>query len=125
MLKVCYNFSRCIMERKQVKIYTNFNGIEQNEVFLAIKNDFVIKYIDLDNNKMVIDVLNNIIKRENSDYLMELFFENNIIEITIKKMQIKLKKEIKTLLIKKNKSEYLVRYQLIDEKEINEYYVNF
>ena len=113
------------MEKKEIKVYTNFNGIEKNETFLAIKDEFVIKYTDLENNKMVIDTSNDIIRKENQDYLIEIYLQDNIIDITIKKFRRKINKGIKTLLIEKKKKSYLIRYQLLDEKEINEYYVNF
>ena len=113
------------MEKKEIKVYTNFNGIEKNETFLAIKDEFVIKYTDLENNKMVIDTSNDIIRKENQDYLIEIYLQDNIIDITIKKFRRKINKGIKTLLIEKRKKAYLIRYQLLDEKEINEYYVNF
>ena len=113
------------MEKKQIKVFTNFNGITQNNEFLAIKDEFVIKYIDLENNKMVIDMLNDTIERENKDYLFYINLSNSLIEITIKKLRMKMKKKIELLLIEKKKKSYLVRYRLIDEDEVNEYYVNF
>lgn len=113
------------MKKKKITVYTNLNNIEENNEFLAIKDDNLIKYIDLENNKMVIDMENNIFVRENRDYLFNMDFNNNKIDITIKKLNKILEKEIKTLIISKTAKEYLVRYLLKDEDIINEYYVKF
>ena len=113
------------MKRTKINVFTKLNNIEENNEFLAIKDDNIIKYIDLENNKMVIDMRNNIIIRENLDYLFNLDFNNNKITITMKKLKKSLEKDIKTLVITQSLSKYLVRYLLTDENIINEYYVNF
>jgi hypothetical protein len=113
------------MEEVKIKVYSKLNNIEENNEFLAIKNDSVIKYIDLENNKMSIDMENNIIIRENNDYLYNLDFNFKKITITIKKLHKTFIKHIKTMVINKSSSKYLVRYLLIDENVINEYYVKF
>ena len=106
-------------------MYSKLNDIEENSEFLAIKDNNIIKYIDLENNSMIIDIKNNIIQRENKDYLFKLMFNDNIIEIEIKKMHKKIIKEIKTINISLTKKKYFVKYLLTDENTINEYYVNF
>ena len=113
------------MKRTKIKVFTKLNNIEDNNEFLAVKDDYVIKYIDLENNKMIIDMKNNIIIRENRDYLFNLDFNNNKITITMKKLKKSLEKDIKTLVITQSLSKYLVRYLLTDENIINEYYVKF
>ena len=113
------------MERKEINVYTNLNNNEQNYKIMAIINNDVIKYIDLANNKMFVDVSNDIITRENESYKFIIDLRNNDIEITHKKMKKIFNKEIKTLLIQKNKKDYLVRYQLIDDNIINEIYLKF
>lgn len=113
------------MEKVTIKVYSNLNNIEENNDFLAIKDDNVIKYTDLENNKMIIDTKNNIIERENNDYLFKIKLNDNKIEITVKKLNRILEKDIETMLISLTKKRYLVRYLLLDEKIINEYYVNF
>ena len=113
------------MAKINIKVYSKLNDIEEITEFMAIKMDDVIKYIDLENNKMIIDMKNNIIIRENSDYVFTLKFNENIIEILIKKVKKVMNKEIKVLLIDKTKKRFLVRYLLSDEKLINEYYVNY
>ena len=113
------------MRKTKIKIYSNLNNIEENEEILAIKNENIIKYIDFSNNKMTIDIENNIIEKENADYLFILKFNDNIIEIHLKKLKKTFYKEIKTLTCNYSKSKFLVRYLLVDENIINEYYVKF
>ena len=113
------------MKETNIKVYSNLNNIEENNEFLAIKDDKVIKYIDLENNKMIIDMENNIITRENIDYLFNIDFNINKIIITMKKLNKKFEKDIKTLVVSLTDSKYLVRYLLTDEDIINEYYVKF
>lgn len=113
------------MEKININVYSKLNNIEENNEFLAIKDDNIIKYIDLENNSMIIDIKNNIIERENKDYLFKLMFNDNIIEIEIKKLKKRMVKEIKTLNILSTKKRYFVKYLLTDENTINEYYVNF
>jgi len=125
ILYICYNQSRDVMEKIEIKVYSKLNNIEENNEFLAIKDNNVIKYNDLENNKMIIDTKNNIIERENSDYLFKIKLNDNEIEITMRKLNKKFIKKIKTLSISLTKKRYLVRYFLEDENIINEYYVNF
>ena len=113
------------MKRTKIKVYLNLNNIEENNEFLAIKDDNVIKYIDLENNKMIIDMKNNIIIRENSDYSFNLDFNSNKITINMIKLNKMFEKEIKTINISSAKNSYLVRYSLVDDNIINEYYVKF
>lgn len=113
------------MEQVKIKVYTKLNENEEITDFLAIKDDDVIKYIDLKDNKMIIDLKNNIIKRENTDYLFNIDFNKNIIEILAKNLKKTFLKEINTIVTKKTKKSFLVRYKLIDESLINEYYVKF
>ena len=113
------------MKKTKINVFTNFNNREENNDILAIKDNYLIKYIDLDNNKMVVDMENNVITRENRDYLYKLEFNNNIITVLVKKLNKEFEKKIKTLEISKSLKDYLVRYLLIDEDIINEYYVKF
>ena len=113
------------MKRTKINVYTKLNNIEENNEFFALKDDQFIKYIDLENNKMSIDMENNIIIRENNDYLYNLDFNFNKITITIKKLHKTFIKHIKTMVINKSSCKYLVRYLLVDENVINEYYVKF
>ena len=113
------------MKKTKIIVYTKLNNIEENNEFLAIKNDNIIKYIDLENNKMIIDMENNKITRENRDYLFNLDFGNNKIIIKLKKLNKEFEKIIKIITISKSNTSYLVRYLLIDENIINEYYVKF
>ena len=113
------------MKKTKIKVFTKLNNIEENNEFLAIKDDNLIKYIDLENNKMVIDLKNSIIIRENIDYLFNMDFNNNKITIVMKKNDKYFEKDIKTLVISSTSKSFLVRYLLEDEKIINEYYVKF
>lgn len=113
------------MKETKIKVYSKLNNIEENNEFLAIKNDNVIKYIDLENNKMVIDIKNNLITRENKDYLFNLDFANEKIVITMKKLDKIFEKEMKIIDISISNSMYSVKYLLTDENIINEYYVKF
>ena len=113
------------MKKREIQVFTSFNNIEENNVFLAIKSDDFIKYFDLENNKMIIDLKNKIITRENIDYLFNMDFVNNKITINMKKLNKIVEKEIKTMYITSTHKEFMVRYLLTDEKIINEYYVKF
>ena len=123
--KICYNLSRDVMARKKINVYTKLNNIEQSNTFYAIINDNVIKYIDLENNKMIVDLNKLTIIRENNDYLFNIDFQKEIISIYIKKLKKTIYKEIMTLLKESKGKSFLIRYYLTDEKEINEYYINF
>ena len=111
------------MKKTKVKVYSKLNNIEENNEFLAIIDDKLIKYIDLENNKMIIDKENDIIIRENIDYLFNMDFNNNKITITMKKLGKDFVKDIKTMDISNTSKIYSVKYLLIDENIINEYYV--
>ena len=111
------------MQKTTIKVYSKLNNIEENNEFLAIMDDKLIKYIDLENNKMIIDKENNMIIRENIDYLFNMDFNNNKITITMKKLNKEFIKDIKTIDISNTSKVYSVKYLLIDENIINEYYV--
>ena len=113
------------MKKIKIQVYSKLNEIEENNEFLAIKNDNVIKYIDLENNKMMFDTKNNIIERENNDYFFKIDFNNNYIDIEIKKLHKNMMKNIKTLMISSSNKSFSVKYLLTDENIINEYYVKF
>ena len=83
------------MKRTQITIYTKFGQNEECNKIYAIKDDDVIKYIDLENNKMVVDMQNNSMNRENSDYMFNLDFNKEVISITIKKFKKTLEKNKK------------------------------
>ena len=107
------------MKECKIKIYSKLGNIEENNEFLAIKNDNVIKYIDFSNNKITVNMKDNIIEKENSDYFFTLKFNNNIIEIYAKKLNKTFYKEIKTLICSSSKKRYLVKYLLTDENIVN------
>ena len=113
------------MNKIKIRVYSKVDNKEENNEFNAIKSDNVIKYIDLENNKMIIDIENNTIERENIDYYFKLDFNKNVIIIKVKKLHKEISKEIKTLTVSKSSKRFLVRYLLTDENVINEYYVNF
>jgi len=113
------------MERKKIKVYTNLDKVEKSYNIMAIKNNDVIKYIDLENNIMIIDMANDVIKRENQDYIFNIDFKNSMITIKVKKFNKTFDKSIKVLIIDKNNRSYLVRYILTSEEIVNEYYIEF
>ena len=113
------------MEKIKIKIYSNLNNIEENYEILAIKKENVIKYIDFSDNNMEIDLKNKSIKKENNDYLFTLDFNNDIISILAKKIKKTFYKDIKTIVCEVSKTRFLVRYKLVDEDIVNEYYVKF
>lgn len=113
------------MSKININVYFKLGDLEQINNFFAIKNDNVIEYIDLEKNKMIINIKDNKLIRENSDYIFNFDFNNNIINIYLKKMNKTIEKSINTLLIDKTNKRFLVRYQLIDEDIINEYLINF
>lgn len=113
------------MEKIDIQIYTNLNNLEETNNLLAIKDNDVIKYNDLENNKVIVDMSKNIMTRENSDYHFTLDFSQNIIIINLKAHQKLFEKDIKILFIEKKKNSYTVRYRLIDEDIVNEYHIKF
>ena len=113
------------MEKIKIEILQNLYNKEETFEMYAIKDNNVIKYNDLENNKMEIDILNDIIIRENSDYTYRMDFNNEIITIKVKSLNKEFDKKIKKLLIDKGKHYFNVKYHLIDEGIINEYYVKF
>ena len=113
------------MKRCKIKVLTKYNNLEEINDFFAIKDEDVIKYIDLEKNKMIINMKKNVLERENKDYLFTFDFNMNNINIYIKNLKQSINKRIKTLIIDKNNKSYLVRYKLIDENVINEYFIKY
>lgn len=109
----------------KVKVYSELGKNVENEEYLAIKNNNVIKYIDFADNKMIIDINNNYILRENGDFAYNIDFNKNIINIVAKKLKKEFNKNIKTILLKKTNNAFLVKYHLIDEDVINEFYIKY
>ena len=109
----------------KIKIYSELDNVIENEEYFAIKNDNVIKYIDLVNNKMNIDIENDLIIRENNDYLFNIDFRNDTISIFMKHLKKEFTKEIETIKLIKTKNSFEVKYNLIDENIINEFYVKY
>lgn len=113
------------MNKINANIYTNLDGIEETQKILAIKDINVIKYIDLTNNKVTLYINDNKMIRENNDYIFEIDFNKNNIIIYMKKTNKQFNKEINTIFIKKNNNSYNVKYKLLDEDIINEYYIKY
>jgi len=113
------------MSKKRINIYTNMDKIINNDNFDAIVSNNVIKYIDLVNNKFVVDCNNDILIKENNDTLVKIDFSKNIISILLKEYNKEFYKEIDTLLINRDNNIYYVKYKLIDENVINEYRIEF
>lgn len=111
--------------KKEIKVYTKLNNVEECNLFFAIIQDDVIKYIDLENNKMTIDKEKGIIIRENREYLFTMNFKDNIIKIYAKKLKSSFDKEIKTIVLENTKKRFIVRYLLSDETIVNEYCIYF
>lgn len=106
-------------------IHVKFSDItnSKNDVFdtNAIIDNNMIKYVDNTKTKVSLNYKDDILIRENSDYIFNIDFNKNIIDITLKKFNKMFSKDIKTLLIKKDNKSYIVRYKLVDEEVINEY----
>ena len=113
------------MGRREISVYTKFDDNQENYKIMAIIYKDVIKYIDLTNNKMIIDMNNDIITRENMEYKFDIDLQKKMINIYAKKLKKQFNKKIDTLLVDKNNREYLVRYRLLDDDMINEYFVKF
>ena len=124
---MCYNCyrKRSIMEKINIRLYTNFNNLEETNDLLAIKDNDVIKYIDLENNKVIVDMKKDIMIRENIDYHFTIDFNANNIIIKLKSLNKCFDKMIKTIWIKKSKNSYNVKYVLVDDDLINEYHIKF
>ena len=120
---MCYNVSLNgdIMSKNRINIYTNMDKIINNNNFDAIVSCNVIKYIDLVNNKFVVDCNNDILFKENNDTIVKIDFNKNIMSILLKEYNKEFYKDIETLLINKDNNIYYVKYKLIDENVINEY----
>ena len=113
------------MGRREISVYTKLDKNQENYKIMAIIYNDVIKYIDSANNKMIVDMNSDIITRENMEYKFDIDLKNNNIHIYAKKLKKEFNKKIETLLIDKSSREYLIRYRLIDDNMINEYYVKF
>jgi len=113
------------MEKINIQIYTNLNNLEETCNLLAIKDHDVIKYNDLENNIVIVDMKKNIMTRENNDYQFIMNFNENNKIIKLKEYNKLFDKQIKTLLIEKKNNSYIIRYHLIDEDIINEYHIKF
>ncbi len=94
----------------------------------AIKNDNNIVFYDDDKNLMNIFISDNdvVIKRENSDMLIELFFKDNKImngKYNIKKVNSYIEVKTKTHNMTKNKKSIIIEYDLYIEDEYDDSYV--
>ena len=94
------------MAKKDIKVYTNMDNFKETNIFSAIVLDNVIKYIDLDNNKFVINCKKNTLLKETMESVIEIDFNKNIISILMKDFNKKFYKEIKTLLINHTNNDY-------------------
>lgn len=113
------------MSKINISVYTKLDDKENVQTLVALKDDEVIKYIDSDGNKVILDMERNIMKRENEDYVFTFNFKLNNIVIHLKKMRRDFDKRIKTISIKKNNHNYNVKYQLVDERVSNEYHLKY
>ena len=94
----------------------------------AIKNDNNIVFYDDDKNLMNIFISDNdvVIKRENSDMLIELFFKDNKMmngKYNIKKVNSYIEVKTKTHNMTKNKKSIIIEYDLYIEDEYDDSYV--
>ena len=113
------------MEKINIQLYTKLNNLEKTDNLLAIKDNDVIKYNDLENNKVILDMKNDVMIRENDDYHFTIDFRTNDIVIKLKTHDKIFHKPIETLWIEHKKKSYTVRYCLVDEGIINEYHIKF
>ena len=94
----------------------------------AIKNDNNIVFYDDDKNLMNIFISGNdvVIKRENNDMLIELFFKDNKMmngKYNIKKVNSYIEVKTKTHNMTKNKKSIIIEYDLYIEDEYDDSYV--
>ena len=94
----------------------------------AIKNDNNIVFYDDDKNLMNIFIFDNdvVIKRENNDMLIELFFKDNKMmngKYNIKKVNSYIEVKTKTHNMTKNKKSIIIEYDLYIEDEYDDSYV--
>ncbi len=94
----------------------------------AIKNDNNIVFYDDDKNLMNIFISDNdvVIKRENNDMLIELFFKDNKMmngKYNIKKVNSYIEVKTKTHNMTKNKKSIIIEYDLYIEDEYDDSYV--
>lgn len=113
------------MAKKEIKVYTKMDKIINNDNFSAIVSNNVIKYIDLVNNKFVVDLNEDILIKENRETLIKIDFNKNIISILLKEHNKEFFKDIETILINKDNNIYYIKYKLVDENIINEYQIDF
>ena len=113
------------MEKINIHLYTNLDNLVKTDDLLAIKDNDVIKYNDLEDNKVIVDMANNVMIRENNDYYFTIDFNANNIIIKLKNYDKTFDKEIETLWIERKMKSYTVRYRLVDEDIINEYHIKF
>ena len=97
-----------------INVYTNMDNHEENVIYNAITDNNVIKYIDSDNNKFVVDCNKNILIKENNEFNISIDFGNNLITIFMKEFQKSFEKEIQTLAINYDKNIRWNFYKNID-----------
>lgn len=113
------------MDKIDINVYTNIDNKPETNSLKALKNNNTITYFDLNNNKMIIDLKNEILERENIDYHFIFKFKENKIIIKLKKDKLEFIKEIETLNLSITRNSFNVKYRLNDENIINEYIVKF
>ena len=104
---------------KKFNIKVNIESTETNTSYnaVAIIEEDMIKYIEIDNTNVILDIKNNILNRENEKIKMKLEF--NIEEITINEIYLKdlnstISIMVKTKEIIKRDKFYKVEYEIID-----------
>ena len=112
------------MAKIKINVYTNMNGIVVEKNIDAIMINDVIKYIE-GNNKILIDIKNNILEKENNDVSIKIDFVNDKIFIFIKELKREFIKNMEVISLENKKNYFYVKYKLIDENIINEYKVKF
>lgn len=113
------------MAKLKINVYTNMDNHKEESIFNAIIVNDVIKYIDSDNNKFSVLLEDNLLIKENDEYVIKIDFIKEIISIFMKEYNKEFFKDIKTLILKKEKNVFYVKYNLTDENVLNEYEIKF
>lgn len=118
------------MEKIKLNIKLKNNDIQEETSLIAILDENKIKYTDNQNivSEMELDLVNDILIRNNKDYTITYKFILN--EITTNKVLVKeLNKEldikIKTYELLKDNNNYKVKYEILDSNEIIEYELKY
>ena len=98
------------MQKTKIKLKINDYFLDTT----GFLNNNILSFFDKDQNKteMIVDFTTNRFIRNNSEYKIEIDFNQEEIKYHLKKEDLKFTQNIKTIMLKKNDNEYIINYQI-------------